>query len=182
MVTLPPSIAEEQKEKIVQIVNSTHHFLYTAGTLYEYMPNGIYARAEDHQVESYLAKLSLTNVGIDLFSPTDKARFLDDLKSRVFMRWEDVLAKQDRNLIPFLNTIFDINEFKPIEIITPKILREHYFFYQIPHNLNKEMFNTSINANYTPEQALQTFSPHIYAFFKDIVGEDKVILHLPRFG
>ena len=182
MVTLPQGTAEELKSEIMQIVNSTHHFLYTAGTLYEFMPSGIYIRAEDHQVESYLAKLSLTNAGIDLFLPTDKARFLDDLKSRVFMRWEDVLAKQDKNLIPFLNTIFNIKEFKPIEIVTPEVLREHYFFYQIPHNLNKEMFDTSINANYTPEQALQTFSPHIYAFFKDIVGEDKVILQLAKIG
>ena len=182
MANLSPSILEEQKILIKQTIDATHHFLYTAGTLYEYMPNGIYRKAEDQQVASYLTSMALRNVGMELFSNHDVEEFTNYIKRKSFMRWEEIQAKQDRNLIPFSNTIFNIKEFKPIEIVTPEILREHYFFYQIPHNLNKEMFNTSINANYTPEQALQTFSPHIYAFFKDIVGEDKVILQLAKIG
>jgi len=182
MINLPLNNLEERKTEIKQTIDETHHFLYTAGTLYEYMPNGIYRKTEDQQVASYLTSLALKNFGTELFSNHDVEEFTNYIKRKYFMRWEEIQAKQDRNLIPFTNTIFNLREFKPIEIITPEILREHYFFYQIPHDLNKEMFNTSINENYTPEQALQIFSPHIYAFFKDIVGEDKVILQLAKIG
>ena len=35
------------KEYLYPEVDAKHKFLYTAGTLYELMPNGIYTKAED---------------------------------------------------------------------------------------------------------------------------------------
>jgi len=171
-----------KKEEIKGTVDATHKFLYTAGTLYEFMPNGIYARAEDHQVESYLTGLSLRLLNQDVFSRAEKSNFVDYIKSKYFMRWEEVQAKQDRNLIPFANMIFDIKQFKRHEILSVEDLRNHYFFFQVPHALNEEMLNESLAKGYTPELALKIFAPKIYKFFADIVGEDKVILQLAKIG
>jgi len=173
---------EDQKALIKQTIDATHQFLHTAGTLYEFMPNGIYRKVEDQQVASYLTSMALKNAGTELFSNHDIEEFTNYIKRKYFMRWEEVQAKQDRNLIPFNNLIFNIKEFKKDEAIGIDAIANHYFFFQVPHALNEEMFNASINANYTPEQALQNFAPHIYDFFKDIVGEDKVILQLAKIG
>jgi len=172
----------DKKEEIKNMVDAKHKFLYTAGTLYELMPNGIYAKVEDHQIENYLTSLSLDFLKEDVFTRNDKSNFLDHIQSKCFMRWEDVQKKQDKNLILFKNLVFNIKEFKHYEFHGIEDISEHYFFSQIPHALNEEMLNESVAKNYTPEQALQTFAPHIYAFFKDIVGEDKVILQLTKIG
>ena len=100
------------KEYLYTEVDAKHKFLYTAGTLYELMPNGIYTKAEDHQVESYLTSLSLREFGMDLLKRSEKANFVDYIKSKYFVRWEDVQAKQNKNLIPFKNIVFNIAEFK----------------------------------------------------------------------
>jgi len=173
---------DDQKTFIEQTVDGTHHFLYTAGTLYELMPSGIYRKTEDQQVASYLSSLSIKNFGSDLFSNHDVEEFTNYIKRKCFMRWEDIQAKQDRNLIFFKDNIFNIRDFAEVDAAQLLELKDYYFFSQIPHYLNREMFNTSQKENYTPEQALQAFAPHIYAFFKDIVGEDKVILQLAKIG
>ena len=173
----------EIKEEIKNIIDETHQFLYTAGTLYEYMPSGIYQRVEDHQIESYLTGLSLKEFNINVFkTKAEKSNFVDYIKSKYFMRWEEVLAKQDRNIIPFNNLFFNIKEFKRQEMMGIKDIREHYFFFQIPHALNEEMLKESIERGYTPERALNIFSPKIYQFFSDIIGEDKVGLQLAKIG
>ena len=172
----------DKKEEIKNMVDAKHKFLYTAGTLYELMSNGIYAKVEDHQIENYLTSLSLDFLKEDVFTRNDKSNFLDHIQSKCFMRWEDVQKKQDKNLILFKNLVFNIKEFKHYEIHGIEDISEHYFFFQIPHALNEGMLTESVAKNYTPEQALQTFAPHIYAFFKDIVGEDKVILQLTKIG
>jgi len=173
---------EYEKMQIKELIDTTKRFLYTAGTLYELMPNGIYAKAEDHQIESYLAGLSLRSLNKDAFSRAEKANFVDHIKSKSFMRWEEVQAKQDKNLIPFTNLIFNIKEFKRYELNDIKDISEHYFFFQIPHALNENMLNESLDKGYTPELALKIFAPKIYRFFTDIVGEDKVVLQLAKIG
>jgi P4 family phage/plasmid primase-like protien len=184
MVTSP----DEQKTFIKQTIDATHNFLYTAGTLYEFMPTGIYKKVEDQQVASYLTSMALKNTasenaGADLFSNHDIEEFTNYIKRKYFMRWEEVQSKQDRNLIPFTNMVFNIRDFKRMdETLGIDGVINHYFFFQIPHALNEEMLNASTAANYTPEQALQNFAPHIYAFFKDIVGEDKIVLQLAKIG
>jgi len=173
---------EYEKSAIKEEIDGAHQFLYTAGMLYELMPNGIYAKAEDHQVESYLTSASLRNLNQDYFSRGEKSSFVDYIKSKYFMRWEEVQAKQDRNLIPFSNLIFNIKEFKRYHPADIKDLMNHYFFFQVPHALNEEMLNESLVKSYTPEMALKIFAPKIYKFFSDIVGIDKVILQLAKMG
>jgi len=167
------------KEYLYTEVDAKHKFLYTAGTLYELMPNGIYTKAEDHQVESYLTSLSLREFGMDLLKRSEKANFVDYIKSKYFVRWEDVQAKQNKNLIPFKNIVFNIAEFKKENI---EDMAAHYFFFQIPHNLNEGMLIESLDKNYAPEVALKIFAPRIYQFFSEIVGEDKVMLQLAKIG
>jgi len=180
-MALPVDVPEAEK-RLEKIIDNAKHFLYTVGTLYEFMPNGIYVKAEDHQVQSYLVGLSIKQFGVDIFSRTELENFVYHIKSKSFMRWEEIQAKQDKNLIPFKNTIFDIKRFDTIDSTELLHLREYYFFFQIPHNLNVKMLNESIEKNYTPEQALKIFAPKIYQFFGDIVGEDKVILQLAKIG
>jgi P4 family phage/plasmid primase-like protien len=167
------------KEYLYTEVDATHKFLYTAGTLYELVPNGIYVKAEDHQVESYLTSLSLREFGMDLLKRSEKANFVDYIKSKYFVRWEEVQSKQNRNLIPFKNLVFNVADFKKENI---ENMAAHYFFFQIPHNLNEGMLIESLDKNYTPEVALKIFAPKIYQFFSDIVGEDKVMLQLAKIG
>jgi len=171
----------EIKEEIKNVIDNTYKFLYTAGTLYEFIPAGIYQRVEDQQVGSYLTSLSLRDFGIDIFKSHDINEFVDYIKRKYFKRWEEVRVKQDRNLIFFKNIIFNIKEFK-IQDTTGKDISEYYFFSQIPHNLNEEILKESIEKSYTPELALKIFAPKIYQFFYDIVGEDKVILQLAKIG
>jgi len=173
---------EVYKQEIKNTIDSSHKFLYTAGILYELMPNGIYVKTEDHQVENYLTSLSLRSLNQDIFSRAEKFNFVDYIKSKYFMRWEEVQAKQDKSLIPFTNLVFNINEFKYYELTNIKDISEHYFFFQVPHTLNKEMLNESLEKGYTPELALKIFAPKIYQFFSDIIGEDKVILQLAKIG
>jgi len=173
---------DDQKTRIKNTIDNAKHFLYTAGTLYEFMPNGIYMKAEDQQVASYLTALSIKQFGVDLFSNHDVEEFTNYIKRKSFMRWDEIQAKQDKSLIPFNNTIFNIKEFKPVDSTELLNIRERYFFFQIPHNLNEKMLNESLDKGYTPEQALKIFAPKIYQFFADIVGEDKVILQLAKIG
>jgi len=174
-------VIDYDKAKIKELIDGTHTFLYTAGMLYELMPNGIYAKAEDHQVESYLTSLSLRNLNQDYFSRGEKSSFVDYIKSKYFMRWEEVQAKQDRNLISFNNMIFNIKEFKKEEMGVEQVTN-HYFFFQVPHALNEEMLNESVAKDYTPEMALKIFAPKIYQFFSDIVGMSNVGLQLAKLG
>jgi len=180
-MALPIDTLDAEK-RLEETIDSAKHFVYTAGTLYEFMPNGIYKKAEDHQVQSYLVNLSIKQFGVDIFSRTELENFVYHIKSKSFMRWDEIQAKQDKNLIPFNNTIFNLKQFDTIDSTDLLHLRDYYFFFQIPHNLNKEMLKESLKNNYTPEQALQTFSPKIYQFFSDIVGKDKVILQLAKIG
>jgi len=177
-----PDLIDEQKTRIKNTIDSTAKFLYTAGTLYELTPSGIYVKAEDQQVASYLTSLSLKQFGVDLFSNHDVEEFTNYIKRKYFKRWEEVQAKQDKSLIPFTNLIFNIKEFKRFELNDIKDISEHYFFFQVPHALNMEMLNESQEKGYAPEQALKIFAPKIYQFFADIVGEDKVILQLAKIG
>jgi len=165
------------KEQIKDKIETTHKFIFAAGQMYELM-NDIYVRVEDHQIESYLAAESIkaTN-GEDIFKRNEKAEFVDHLKSKSFIRWDELKKHLNPHLIPFANEVLDISTFQPYDFT-----QDYYFFFKIPHNLDKEKLQEAIEKDYGPAPVLQLLAPKIYAFFKDIVGEENVILQLAKIG
>ena len=160
-------------------------FIYFNGDLYHW-EDGVFVPVEDHQIENGIERIAKEIFGYNTIGKNIKGEIIDSIKSKNFMKSEEVEKRSNPSFIAFNNGYIDIEELKKGIIALHDFdinIKNNLFFQRVPHNINIDLLGP-INQTITPdsETILKAFAPNIYKFFNELVGEKNVKVQIAKIG